>query len=67
MESELKNFGLGCLAVDWDQSAITSKIIEVYKNNSITEKICVMSKFYSELHSVEGYSGAIEKVIKKII
>ena len=66
MESELKSFGLDCLAVDWDKSEIAPKIIEAYQNNSIMKKICIMSEFYSKFHSVEGYSVEIKKIINKI-
>lgn len=66
MESELRKFELECLAVDWDECQITEKIVEIVGDESISNKIEDMSKFYSEFHTIEGYSKAIGNALNRL-
>lgn len=66
MESELKKFELECLAVDWDECQILEKIVEIVQDVSISLKIEKMSKFYSEFHTIDGYSKAFGNALKRL-
>lgn len=66
MESELKNFGLECLAVDWEKCEIAGKIEDIYRDESIIGKIECMSNLYSKFHSIIGFSNEIARALNKL-
>jgi len=66
MESELKNFGLECLVVDWEKCEIAAKIEDIYRDESIIEKIESMSNLYSKFHSIIGFSNEIARALNKL-
>ncbi len=65
MAYELQRYSLPELIVDWKSSSLSNKIVEIYKNQGIKEKLSHMQSNYNKFHNIKSFSANMEKILKK--
>ena len=64
MAQELEKFDLEELIIDWNDLTLLDMFIEIYKSESIKNKLHKMTKYYRSYHSVENYARVLKEVIR---
>lgn len=65
MAYELNKFALSELILDWEESDLLDRLMQVVKNQAVLEKLEVMRAHYSGFHCLEKFSLTFQKVFEE--
>lgn len=65
MAYELCKFDLKELIINWEKETLPEKLLEIYQDSTIKEKISLMRGKYLEFHSINNFSEEMKKLLAK--
>ena len=66
MASELENYGLGALVIDWTGPALPDRLRRIASDTAVQADLARMQSEYRRYHSVRGYADALQLLLGRI-